>query len=160
MPSDYGPQHSERLREWLDQLAAQRTIVACQLLARRVSNQNNDEASTAAPMRTSLVDVTAFRPEIAKNAASDALEQTAICKLSFRSTPFEVFPTDVAFALVRWGYVSPVESLFSSSDKANIVDTSTQLNMLKSDNRYLKQLEGAEFDAAKEYKGMWVRAYD
>lgn len=163
MPSDCGPHHVEATRQWLDQLTAQKAIVTCQLLARRVAKHGADKkAPSNTPMRASVVDVTALRPEIAKNVIipDDELEQMAVCKLSFRNNAFELFPTDVAFALVRWGYASPAETLYSSKDDSRIIDTSTQLNVIKGDNRYLKGLEHAEFDAAKEYKGMWVRCYE
>jgi len=169
--------------EWLNRLAEDNTKVRVELLGRRVvatpkvarDNNNNNQ-----PMRSGAFkkrDMTVVLPELqstleedAKNrGGEDEVEQVAVCRIYYRPTWYQVFATDLADTLVRYGHACVEPEMFFSNHNNNndnhpssstpsrtkIVDASTHLGDLRKDANYLGKLETLEYDAAKKSHGMW-----
>jgi hypothetical protein len=163
---DYNPEY------FLERLAKQRELVSMILLGRKVPilRDNNDEQSRR--------QVTSLLLELGKSNSTDnnkidevsnVLEsaeykeqQIAICRLSYRPKQWQIFPTDIAKALVEAGNANVGQSMLQPSHTASsdnigtkIVDTSQRIQDLRNDVKYLDSLAQSEFEAAKKSMGMW-----
>jgi endonuclease YncB( thermonuclease family) len=139
-PSYTAPGYAEQPGEWLHRLADQKAPVSCQLLSRRARIEG-------APMRNTSA--------LAEFQQFIGVEQTAVCRLWYRPGR-QLFRSDLAESLVRYGRASIASGMFVSMDKWKIVDTSERVEDLKKDIEYIKLLEKAEFKAATEAAGMWA----
>ena len=154
-----------RPEQWLERLSKQRILVSCHLLARQIPLEK-DAIVTSHPEKRVLSEIL---PELKGDGSSVAIYnehnrriEVAICRLTYRAVPWQMFPTDVAEALVRDGNVSVSTSLFASSAEGDdisgrirVMDTSQRLQDLRKDVQYLDRLSKAEFEAAKQSAGMW-----
>ena len=159
-----------RPEEWLEQLARQRTLVKCQLLARKVP------AYSLSPGHNQSRGKLDFASEkSASKSDSSILEekQVAVCRMAYRPTVLQFFATDIAEYLVRTGRANTAPLVLSENinhgggnDSNNssgsrsgsinrIVDTSQRIHDLRQDVRYLDRLTKNELQAAKDSKGMW-----
>jgi hypothetical protein len=159
---------SYRPEEWLERLAKQRALVSCQVLARQVSLGPDIKEDSKPPKRI-LTDVL---PELKDNRAKEQKmiveamknkdDQTAVCRITYRPSLFQFFPTDVAEALIKSGNAS-VSSLLltnnsleeTSTPKQKALDASERIQDLRKDVQYLDRLAKSEFEAAKASIGMW-----
>jgi endonuclease YncB( thermonuclease family) len=88
-------------------------------------------------------------------------DQTAVCRISYRPSLFQFFPSDVAEALIRSGNASVSSSLLTNSleetgiPKTKALDASQRIQDLRKDVQYLDRLAKSEFEAAKASMGMW-----
>jgi endonuclease YncB( thermonuclease family) len=152
--------HGDQRGEWLRRLAAEKTMIKLQLLGRRVPEQQ-DPPTTWQKEPYTKRDVTAVLPEIQteKNESRKVDEdQIAVCRLYYRPKLFQFWATDVADSLVRFGHASVNSEVFMKNEhtaKTKIVDTSTRLDDLRKDVKYLERLEKLEYEAAKGSFGMW-----
>lgn len=137
----------EQPGEWLNRLAANRTPVACTLMARRVDNTINNTKATAKK-----------RGAKADNfESSDArVNERAICQVRYRPGIFSIFRLDLASALVSSGRASMISSgMHIDESSTSVLDGSTDLKNLQADAKYLERLGSDEFEAVKQNIGMW-----
>ena len=146
--------HSEQPGEWLHRLAQQRTLVGCQLISRRATREERGGTK-----RNSMAE---FQTPTTVSRLHD---QTAVCRIYYRHPKRFLFSkSDLAESLVRYGRASVAsgmhvvsnESLPATSTNTVIVDTSTRVEDLRKDAQYMEGLEQAEYEAAKESRGMWA----
>ena len=134
------PGYAEQPGEWLQRLAEQKAPVSCQLLSRRARIEGAPKRDTTA--------LSEFRQPVGE-------EQTAVCHVRYRPGG-NFFRRDLAESLVRHGRASIASSMFVAVENCTIIDTSDQVEDLKEDTKYMKKLEEAEYEAAKESVGMWA----
>jgi hypothetical protein len=86
---------------------------------------------------------------------------TAVCRITYRPSLFQFFPSDVAEDLIKGGNAGVSSSLFTNSLeetgilKTKALDTSHRIQDLRKDVQYLDRLAKSEFEAAKASMGMW-----
>jgi hypothetical protein len=151
---------SERPGEWLARLADEHTTVTCQLLARRVFDEETDSSilvgSSSQSQKRSMDTVL---PELNKRSDQQSLvnDQVAVCKVYYRHQKFQLVATDMADSMVRFGRSSAAtDGLSYAESGGRMIDTTTNVKMLRKDANYLEQLGNAEFEAAKGSYGMWA----
>lgn len=151
-----------RSEEYLEKLAKDKTLVSLQLLARQIPNQPKVE--------THKRKVSAVYPELESleerddNTSLSAIDleqrQVAICRLTYRPTLLQLFPTDIATSLLLDGNATISSTLvtpnLSSSAKERITDASERLDDLQRDVKYLEDLAKAEYKAVESETGMWA----
>lgn len=153
----------------MDRLAKERTLVSCQLLARQV--ESVPIQSSKADKRLMADDIIPERMEGQENMDEagkhiprpfhNPQEQLAICRVTYRPTFLQVFPTDIAESLIATGNASVSSTILGreivSSDNAStcIQDSSQRLQDLRNDVKYLDRLAKTEFEAARQSMGMW-----
>lgn len=90
--------------------------------------------------------------------------EVAICRVTYRPSLFQLFPTDIAESLIASGNASVSSSVLGrelpapregGSVKSVIKDSSQRLQDLRNDVKYLDRLAKAEFEAARQSMGMW-----
>jgi len=141
----------EQPAEWLNRLAANRTSVACTLMARRIdksleeSNRNN-----ASNRRGSKPTVADF------DAGDQHLQSRAICQVKYRPRMFSIFRQDLASTLVASGRANVLSSGMHAEDLSTaIIDGDNDLKTLQAAAEYLENLASSEFEAVKNKRGMW-----
>jgi hypothetical protein len=146
--------------EWLRQLADDRTKVTLQLLGRRVLTDNKSRGRTT--QASSKRDVTAVLPELQSldlgTNNNPEEEQVVVGRLYYRPSLFQLFATDLAYPLVRYGHACVESEMFMKNTHtagSRITDSSTGLETLRKDVNYLDRLGKLEYDAAKGFYGMW-----
>jgi hypothetical protein len=132
------PNSSDVPVRWLHQLADERTLVTCQLLARRV-NKSDLSLSSSSSTRT---------PSAYPN------NQMALARLSLRPGR-QWLPQDLAESLVKYGHASVSNAMLTTNDTYPIVETSSDLKHLEMDLKYMERLAKVEYQAVKESQGMW-----
>mmetsp|Transcript_42869 Transcript_42869/g.103687 ORF Transcript_42869/g.103687 Transcript_42869/m.103687 type:complete len:433 (-) Transcript_42869:754-2052(-) len=181
-----------KTEEYLERLARDRTLVSCQLLARqvpKVESSTNIEGGLPPLSKRSMEDAfPELKTELHKGAKerdqyynSDSLsfvvdedtmgEHLGVCKLAYRPTLFQFFPTDIAVSLLLSGNASVAPTLLASNQETadedgdhastvrpntTIVDSSQRLDDLRNDVTYLERLVQAEFEALKNEAGIWA----
>ena len=185
-PHNYHPQpwqQEQRVGDWLNDFASRRPIVKCQLLARRVvSTKEGDESSISSQQspsykisgKTTKRKIPGFEENLPSSTTSGSdspvvplggsTSQIALCKVYYKSTPYQLFSTDLAELMVSSGRASPLsDGLYlhaSSSTDAygseKIVDAATMVDVLRKDAKYLDRLAEAEYEAARNSHGMWA----
>mmetsp|Transcript_13318 Transcript_13318/g.31125 ORF Transcript_13318/g.31125 Transcript_13318/m.31125 type:complete len:352 (-) Transcript_13318:742-1797(-) len=162
---------------FLEGLARNRTMVSCQLLGREIRK----------PLGESMTDRRSYAGDIAGTSTSTGTgnheedssvlegQQVALCKIRYRPHFFQLFPTDIAGALVRSGTASAAPDLLCHSPPAGverrenakndivtsaafqteIVDASQRIQDMRNDVEYLDNLAMLEFEAAQKSAGMW-----
>jgi hypothetical protein len=159
--------------QFLDRLARDRTLVSCQLLARQV---DSSVSSVDSPTMASKRSISEVMPELSEHQQGedrkiagtqgyDEQQEVAICHVTFRPTFFQLFPSDIAEALIAAGNASVSSSisgregtsLDSTAAKSTTIikDSSQRLQDLRNDIKYLDRLAKAEFEAARKSMGMW-----
>ena len=162
----------------LDRLARDRTLVSCQLLARQINASASVESGSIAytngearkrAISSGILELSGhvqgtkekgIKPMYANR---DPPLEVAICRVTYRPTYFQLFPTDVATQLIASGNASVSSSIFGNdatyadSERRSIFieDTSQRIQDLRNDVKYLDRLAKAEFEAAKQSVGMW-----
>lgn len=135
-------------------------MVKLQLLGRRIAES---EASTSNRENKTKRDVSDVYPDI-QSATEDSStnnkgeEQTAVARIYYRRNMFQVFATDVADSLVRYGHACVNSEIFMKNEHTKgtkVVDASASVSDLRKDIRYLESLEKLEYEAAKKSYGMW-----
>lgn len=160
----YEPEH------FLDRLAREKTLISCQLLARQIEPVSGDELL---PSKRPMSDV---MPELVEqtNGENDSekkspmkeynqKQEVAICRVTYRPTLFQLFPTDVAESLIAAGNANVSSNILGRESAASdpsatstvIKDSSQRLQDLRNDVRYLDRLAKSEFEAARQSMGMW-----
>jgi hypothetical protein len=158
---------SYRPEEWLERLAKQRALVSCQVLARQVSlgpvikDDSKPQKRTMADVLPELKGYEEKERKMIVEAMKNKDDQTAICRITYRPSLFQFFPSDVAEALIRGGNANVSSSLITNSleetgiPKTKALDASQRIQDLRKDVQYLDQLAKSEFEAAKASMGMW-----
>lgn len=151
--------------EWLAQLAKEQTKVTLELIGRRVITDNHNNNSNNNKPTRSKRDVTVVLPELesfdldlASNSSNPEEEQVIVGRLYYRPSLLQLFATDVARPLVRYGHACVESEMFmknSHTASSRITDASTGLETLRKDVNYLDRLGKLEYDAAKGFYGMW-----
>lgn len=181
-------QHRYKTEEYLERMAKDRTLVSCQLLARQVPKveSTNNEARSKRSMEDAFPELKAGQNEDEKESQlfrdSDSStsfivdediigEHLGVCKLSYRPTILQFFPTDIAVSLLLSGNATVAPTLLASNQdtaeeddddmntarpNTTIVDSSQRLDDLRGDVKYLERLEQAEFEALKNETGIWA----
>ena len=145
----FSPPGMEQPGEWLRQLAQNRTPIACTLLARKSSIiMENDYIINSKENKSAR---TTF-----SNKLGNQTECIAICKLAYRPTLLSFFRKDLASSLISFGRSDVASGIFIENQTMPIVDTSTQLDDVKSDVKYMEKLEKLEYDAFRNHRGMWA----
>lgn len=154
--------------EWLRRLAADHAVVTMQFLGRRVvfprsssAYDGGDNDNTAADTgKRQIPGLSSSSTEIDGDAT-----QIAVARLYHRTEPTQFFPTDVAQSMIRWGRAEiAADGLYgggttASSDtttKERMMDATDDVKQLQADARYMEGLAKAEYDAARESRGMWA----
>ncbi|CAB9508735.1 expressed unknown protein [Seminavis robusta] len=158
--------------EWLQRLASDKTKVTLQLLGRRVPNSpstgtGNAHNNTMEPNHRNKRDVTVILPELEQSLQKDNLQQgaeeqqeqqIAVGRLYYRPSLFQLFATDLATPLVRYGHATAESEMFMKSlhtEGTKIVDATQGLDTIRKDVKYLDRLGKLEYEAAKGSYGMW-----
>jgi hypothetical protein len=152
--------------EQLKRLASERTLVSCQLLARQVvSSQPShivDGSNTRKrPIQNILPELAS--EDVAKmtelQQGSSQIPEVAICRVTYRPTLFQLFPTDLAQSLTASGNSGVSSTIFghdqSDGHSSTIKDASQRLQDHENDIKYLDRLAKVEFEAAAKSNGMW-----
>jgi hypothetical protein len=175
--------NNDQRGDWLGRLAEDRTKVTLELLGRRIvtdNNNNNNNNNNVKKLRDKTTwasskkrDVTFVLPELqstldlstSKNNShpeeDEEAEQVIVGRLYYRPSLFQLFATDVAFPLVRYGHACVESEIFiknrhtSTASSSRIMDASTGLETLRKDVKYLDRLGKLEYEAAKGYYAMW-----
>jgi len=180
-----------KTEEYLERLARDGTLVSCQLLARQVPKTESSNIDGRLPPRSKRSMEDAFpelRAELSEKGKErqqyyddddtpsfivdeDTMEEhVGICKLSYRPTFFQLFPTDIAVSLLVSGNASVSSTLLASNQETSdvnsategtrttIVDSSKRLDDLRNDVKYLERLTKAEYDALENEAGIWAFA--
>jgi len=134
------PGYAEQPGEWLRRLADEKAPVSCQLLSRRARIGGAPKRNAAA--------LAEFQQTVGE-------DQTAVCHVRYRPGG-HFLRRDLADSLVRHGRAGIASSMFVTLGNWTIVDTSNRVEDLKKDTKYMKWLEEAEYEAAKESAGMWA----
>mmetsp|Transcript_18879 Transcript_18879/g.40836 ORF Transcript_18879/g.40836 Transcript_18879/m.40836 type:complete len:398 (-) Transcript_18879:390-1583(-) len=137
----------EQPGEWLNRLAANRTPVACTLMARRVDNATSGVTNVATAKRGAKGDTF----EIGESHVNER----AICQVRYRPTMFSLFRQDLASTLVASGRASLLSGIHVDESSTSVIDGSTDLKNLQDDAKYLERLGADEFEAVKQNRGMW-----
>ena len=142
---------SEQPGEWLNRLAANRTSVACTLIARRIDKSPEENTNNNASSK---------RGYKAKGDNFDAgdqhLQNRAICQVKYRPRMFSVFRQDLASTLIAFGRANVLSSGMCAEDLSTaIIDGDKDIKTLQADAKYLENLASSEFEAVKELRGMW-----
>lgn len=164
---------SYRPEEWLEKLAKQRALVSCQVLARQVFLDPGIKEYSKPPKRI-MADVlpglkdyeSSKERKMIVEAMKNKDDQTAVCRITYRPSLFQFFPSDVAEALIKGGNASVSSSLFTNNNslveetttgirKTKALDASQRIQDLRKDVHYLDRLTKSEFEAAKASIGMW-----
>lgn len=146
--------------EWLRQLADSKTVVSLQLLGRRVASSQAPAAEKKAfkrEMATVLPELHALGQE-SSNSHVDDEEQVAVCWVYYRPSIFQLFATDLADSLVRYGHACVESEVFMKNDFTNdtkVIDASTGLEDLRKDIKRLDRLERSQLKGAEQSHGMW-----
>lgn len=140
---------NEQPGEWLNRLAANRTPVACTLMARRVDK--------SLERRGSVGKNASERPATGNFHTDDQrLQSRAICQVKYRPRMFSIFRQDLASSLVASGRANVLSSGVHAEDQSmTIIDGDSDLKTLQADAKYLENLASSEFEAVKEKRGMW-----
>ena len=141
----------EQPGEWLNRLAANRTSVACTLIARRIDKSLEENTNSNALSK---------RGYKAKGDNFDAgdqhLQNRAICQVKYRPRMFSVFRQDLASTLIASGRANVLSSGMCAEDLSTaIIDGDKDIKTLQADAKYLENLASSEFEAVKELRGMW-----
>lgn len=129
------PNSRDNPGRWLHQLADDRTVVTCQLLARRVNKSDL--------LSTSTTPSSAYRND-----------QMALARLFLRPGGHWL-PQDLAESLVQYGRASVSGVILTTNEEYPIVETSSDLKHLEMDLKYIERLAKVEYQAVKESQGMW-----
>lgn len=161
---------SYRPEIFLEQLAKQRVLVSCQLLGRRVPFRGPKEPILLKKREAGEVlrEITNNDDELETTNIDDIQnyneQQVAVCRLSYRPSLWQIFPTDVAERLIAEGSANTSSSImatnaddqeYGNSTNTKIIDSSQRIQDLRYDVKYLDDLESSEFEAAKKSLGMW-----
>jgi endonuclease YncB( thermonuclease family) len=152
--------------QFLERLAKQHTLVSLVLLGREVAVMR--DINTAEGNKRQI---SAMFPELQESSSNDNNKidevsnvldsseykehQVAICRLNYRPKQWQIFSTDIAEALIKAGNANVAQSMFQSTSGTKIVDSSSRIQDLRKDVKYLDRLALSEFDAAKKSMGMW-----
>lgn len=142
----------EQPGEWLNRLAANRTPVACTLMARRVDKSLERRGSIGrnSNERASTTGTDSFDTD------DQRLQSRAICQVKYRPRMFSIFRQDLASSLVASGRANVLSSGVHADDPSmTIIDGDIDLKTLQADAKYLENLASSEFEAVKERRGMW-----
>ena len=142
----------EQPGEWLNRLAANRTPVACTLMARRVDKSLERRSSMGrnSNERASTTGTDSF------DIDDQRLQSRAICQVKYRPRMFSIFRQDLASSLVASGRANVLSSGVHADDPSmTIIDGDSDLKTLHADAKYLENLASSEFEAVKERRGMW-----
>ena len=147
--------------EWLRQLADAKTVVNLQLLGRRVASSQ----VPAAEKKTSKREMSTVLPELqssldqeSSNSHVEGEEQVAVCWVYYRPSIFQLFATDLADSLVRYGHACVESEVFMKNDFTSgtrVIDASTGLEDLRKDIKHLDRLERSQLKGAEQSYGMW-----
>jgi hypothetical protein len=151
-PQYYATRGMEQPGEWLDRLVQNQTPVACQLLSRRVRNDeivdtggNNDNHHSNSPSGQVVRHV--------------EIEDVAVCRLFFRplrKNRFQLFRDDLAETLLGQGRAILASSGLSvDRPGTHTVYGNTNIKTLQGDVKYMERLERSELEAVKESLGLW-----
>lgn len=162
--------HGDQRGEWLKRLAREKTMVKLQLMGRRISKKeaNTNSTGTTGKAKTKR-DVSEVYPDIQSSPPEEddnkprysndiEEEQIAVCKLYYRPNFFQVFATDIAQTLVRYGHACVNSEIYLKNEftkETKVMDASTSVGDLRKDIKYLENLERLEYEAAKGSYGMW-----
>lgn len=149
--------------DWLRRLAEEKTVVNLQLLGRRVSeapasNNNTKKEQTKRDVTAVLPEMQSTLDKEANNKHAKAEEQVAVCRVFYRPSLFQIFATDLADSLVRYGHACVESEMYMKNEhtaKTRVIDASSRLEDLRKDIKYLDRLEASEFKAAEGSYGMW-----
>jgi hypothetical protein len=156
-----------KTEEQLKQLARDRALVSCQLLARQVpviSSIPMEDGSMAKkrPMLDVMPELAATKGVVRtmdRHHVHSQLPEVAICKITYRPTLFQFFATDVAQSLVANGNASVSLNILgrdeSDGTHSRVMDCSERLHDHQNDIKYLERLTKVEFEAAAQSNGMW-----
>ena len=145
----------EQPGEWLNRLAANRTPVACTLMARRVDKSLVREG-TGSRSRASNERASKTATSDSFDAEDHHLQSRAICQVRYRPRMFSIFRQDLATSLVASGRATVLSSGVHADDPSmTIIDGDNDLKTLQADATYLENLASSEFEAVKERRGMW-----
>lgn len=178
-PPQYVSTTRHQRGDWLKEIANNQTRVSCQLLGRRVSTVTSSKTTAAtkeppvitdhaAPLHIPKRDVSVILPEL--NASStpnstsdysnkDGEEQIAVCKLYYRPSMMQLFSTDIAASMVKYGRACVNAEIFLKNDftkNTQVVHASSRVHDMRRDIKYLENLESLEYDAARKSYGMWA----
>jgi len=137
----------EQPGEWLNRLAANRTPVACTLMARRVDKPTSDSNNAGTTKRGAKGD--------AFDSGESHINERAICQVRYRPRMFSLFRQDLASTLVASGRASLLSGIHVDESSTSVIDGSTDLKNLQDDAKYLERLGTDEFEAVKQNRGMW-----
>lgn len=152
--------------QFLERLAKDRTLVSCQLLAREVDSSVPVEFSNKAGKRA----ISEVLPELSRNSqgrdefeTDEPRQEVAICRVTYRPTFLQLFPSDVATQLIAAGNASVASSILGreatsaegQTTTSTIKDSSQRLQDLRNDVKYLDRLTKTELEAARQSMGMW-----
>ena len=159
-PPDYFSYSSERPGEWLERLAKDKTLVTCKLLGRRVCGSNvptskkrklQDVGRSSASESSS-----SWNDELIVSTSNDELAQIAVVKMFYRPKVFQVWPTDIAESMIRFGRASIAsKGIYVHNAADQILDTSDSVRDLQRDAAYMDKLGQLEYKAAAGSYGMW-----
>ena len=143
--------------EWLNRLAANHTVVTMQLLGRRVVwNPPNEQSASSLPeaKKRQIPGLSTGNSITDENA-----NQIAVARLYYRPKPTQLFPTDLAYSMVRWGRADIcANGLYGTHASSNerLLDTTQDVKDVQADAKYMDELAKAEYQAAAETRGMWA----
>jgi hypothetical protein len=148
--------------EWLRRLAKENTMVKLQLLGRRVPIKSPSARMDQPTKR----DVSKILPEVQSTLDEEwrtgEEEQSIVGRLYYRPSLFQIFSTDIADTLVRYGHASVESEIFLQNQhtaKSRVEDASKDLNDIRKDANYLDKLGKLEYEAAKGSYGMWSDSF-
>ncbi|CAJ1954334.1 unnamed protein product [Cylindrotheca closterium] len=168
-----------KTEEYLERMARDRTLVSCQLLARQIPKSEsctNIESKRALEeafpeLKADLSDEEKGRHQYRESDEDTMGDISGVCKLAYRPTLFQLFPTDIAVSLLLSGNATIAPTLLASnhetadgdddhastaSSSTTIVNSSQRLDDLRNDAKYLERLAQAEFEALKKESGIWA----
>ena len=137
----------EQPGEWLNRLAANRTPVACTLMARRVDKATSNNTNAKSTKRGAKGNTF--------ESGDSHINERAICQVRYRPRMFSLFRQDLASTLVASGRVSVLSGMHVDESSISVIDGSTDLKNLEEDAKYLERLGSDEFEAVKQNRGMW-----
>lgn len=146
--------------EWLSRLVDEHTTVTCQLLARRVLDKETDSTTnTTSSGQSQKRSMYTVLPELNKGSdqQSSSNAQVAVCKVYYRPQNFQLVATDIADTMVRFGRCTVAsDGLYYHDSNGRVIDTNSNVKVLRKDATYMEQISNAEYEAAKGSYGMWA----
>lgn len=143
-------------QDWINKLAEQRSLVRCQLLARRIPNSGasskQEHSSRSKRPIPGLPSDSVFDASI-----KDKGEHVAVARLFYRPKPTQLFRTDLGESMVLKGYAAVSDDgLYPHSPAERVVDATEQVKSLQRDAGYMERLGRAEYQAARGSYGVWA----